>query len=168
MALATPDRRLRRTRIFNKYQTGNSDIVLVFCDTDKKPYEQYKDIKRKIDTFHGIDGVSNEVVIFGNPCTMQIIIQHWSEELLKSPSKHSNASIIEKYTGIDNYDAHANQRAEMMKLVNVENYRAMVERVSHLSTNDEMPNSSNFDVFMKHLENEDTEWIRVINDILEN
>lgn len=155
-------------RYQDKYQIGDSDIVLVFCDTDKKPYEQYRDIKRKIDVFHGIDGVSNELVIFGNPCTMQIIIQHWSEEMLKSPSKHSNAHIIERHTGIKNYDAHEKQRAEMMKLVNAENYHAMVERVSHLSKNDEILNSSNFDVLMKRLENEDTEWIRVINDMLEN
>ena len=35
-------------RYQDKYQNGSYDVVLVFCDTDKKPYEQYADIKHKI------------------------------------------------------------------------------------------------------------------------
>ena len=30
------------------YQNGSYEIVLIFCDTEKKPNEQYKDIKRKM------------------------------------------------------------------------------------------------------------------------
>jgi len=154
-------------RYQDKFQNGASDIVLVFCDTDKKPCEQYKDIKRKIDIFHGKEGVSDNIVIFGNPCTMQIVIEHWGEVMLKSSSKHSNAPIIESYTGIKNYDAHKEQRAEMMELISSDNYRNMVERVSKLTTNDEIINSSNFGFFMKCLENPDASWIKAINDILD-
>ena len=32
-------------RYQDKYQNDTSDVVLIFCDTDKKPYEQYEDIK---------------------------------------------------------------------------------------------------------------------------
>ena len=32
-------------RYQDRYQNGSSDLVLIFCDTDKKPYEQYADIK---------------------------------------------------------------------------------------------------------------------------
>lgn len=154
-------------RYQDKFQNGTSDIVLVFCDTDKKPCEQYKDIKRKIDLFHGKEGVSDSIVIFGNPCTMQIVIQHWGQILLKSSSKHTNASIIEECTGIKNYDAHKEQRSEMMGLITPDNYRDMVERVSKLTKNDEVLNSSNFDFYMKCLENTDTSWIKVINDLLD-
>ena len=31
-------------RYQDKYQNGLYDLVLVFCDTDKKPYEQYMEI----------------------------------------------------------------------------------------------------------------------------
>ena len=34
-------------RYQDKYQNGSYDVVLVFCDTDKKPYEQYADINIK-------------------------------------------------------------------------------------------------------------------------
>ena len=40
-------------RYQDRYQNGSYEMVLVFCDTEKKPYEQYEDIKRKINDFHG-------------------------------------------------------------------------------------------------------------------
>ena len=52
------------------------------------------DIKRKINEFHGIDHAADEVIIFGNPCTMQIISKHWADENLKSPAKAVNAPFI--------------------------------------------------------------------------
>lgn len=39
-------------RYQDRYQNGSYEAVLVFCDTEKKPYEQYEDIKRKINEFH--------------------------------------------------------------------------------------------------------------------
>ena len=34
-------------RYQDRYQNGADELVLVFCDTEKKPHEQYEDIKRK-------------------------------------------------------------------------------------------------------------------------
>lgn len=137
-------------RYQDKYQNGTtSDIVFVFCDTEKKPYEQYEDIKRKINYFHG-KNASDKVVFYGNPCTMQIVIQHWDSVSLKSASKKQNSLLIEEYTGIKNYNAHKDQIEEMMKLITPENYKSMVDRVSKLSNNDKMIGSSNFDVLMKY------------------
>lgn len=81
-------------RYQDRYQNAIDELVLVFCDTEKKPHEQYTDIKRKINDFHGIDCAANEVIMFGNPCTMQIIIKHWANENLKSPAKPVNAPLI--------------------------------------------------------------------------
>ena len=67
-------------RYQDRYQNGAYELVLIFCDTDRKPYEQYEDIKRKINEFHGNDAAANKVIIFGNPCTMQIIMKHWTDE----------------------------------------------------------------------------------------
>ena len=52
-------------RYQDRYQNGADELVLVFCDTEKKPHEQYEDIKRKINEFHGVDSAANEVIIFG-------------------------------------------------------------------------------------------------------
>ena len=154
-------------RYQDKYQNGSYDVVLVFCDTDKKPFEQYKDIKRKIDSFHGKDGIADLVVMYGNPCTMQVVIQHWGDVSLKSPSKHSNAQIIEELTGIEKYDAHSEQRSRMMDQIDAENYSMMLERVSKMPSDDEKIGSSNFNVFMEYLSKDNYQWIKDINKAIE-
>ena len=145
----------------DRFQNGSYDAILIFCDTDKSPFKNYIDMKNKIDCFHGATKgkVSDQITIFGNPCTMQIIIMHWGDVKLKSNSKSANASDIEKCTGIKKYDAHDEQRKAMMSKINRKNYRLMLTRVAKLSKDFTQINSSNFDVFMHYLENDDFDWI---------
>lgn len=119
-------------RYQDRYQNGAYEAVLIFCDTDKKPYEQYDDIKRKINEFHGIDGIANEIIIFGNPCTMQIILKHWTDEMLTSQAKQVNAPIIEEHTKVKGYKGKENQIKEIMNCITPKNYSAMRERVKLL------------------------------------
>lgn len=153
-------------RYQDKYQNDTSDVVLVFCDTDKKPYEQYEDIKRKINEFHGVDDAADAVVIFGNPCTLQIIIEHWCEVKLKSPAKSVNAPIIREYIGVENYKGREDQRRIMMSKITSENYADMKERVKRLSDVDTEKNSSNIGIFLERFESGDDGWIEQINERL--
>ena len=123
-------------RYQNRYQNGSDELVLVFCDTEKKPHEQYEDIKHKINEFHGVDDAASKVIIFGNPCTMQIIAKHWTEKILKSPAKSVNAPLIEECTGVKNYKGRADQIQEVMKCVTAENYADMRRRMRTLETED--------------------------------
>lgn len=154
-------------RYQDRYQNGSDEVVLVFCDTEKKPYEQYEDIKRKINEFHGVPNAADKVIMFGNPCTMQIIIKHWTDENLKSPAKLVNAPLIKKYTGVDNYKGRADQIKEVMQLVTVDNYKDMSQRVSDLESDDSVTGSSNFKKFIKLFESDDSRWIDEINDSLD-
>ena len=139
----------------------------MFCDTEKKPYEQYEDIKRKINEFHGIETVADAVIMFGNPCTMQIITKHWTETLIKSPAKPINAPLIEKFTGVKNYKGRADQIAAVMEHITVENYVDMRDRVCGLETMDTVIGSSNFGRLMELFGSSDAGWIDEINDELE-
>ena len=154
-------------RYQDRYQNGSYEIVLVFCDTEKKPYEQYEEIKRKIDDFHGVDNAAEEVVIYGNPCTMQIILGHWTNERLKSPAKKMNASLIKEYTGVDNYKGREDQRKEIMRQITAENYYEMFDRIRAMANDDSIIGSSNFDRLLEYLSEEDCGWINVINEKLE-
>ncbi len=154
-------------RYQDKYQNGSYDLVLMFCDTDRKPYEQYVDIKRKIDDFHGVAGAADEVLMYGNPCTMQIVIQRWKEVCLKSPAKKVNAPIIEECTGVANYKAREEQRESLYELITRDNYADMLERVKKLPEDDSVVGSSNFAKFMEGFAGEDTTWIDEINEVLE-
>ena len=154
-------------RYQDRYQNGSDEVVLVFCYTEKKPHEQYEDIKRKINEFHGVDNAADEVVIFGNPCTMQIITKHWTDENLKSPAKSVNAPLIKKYTGVENYKARADQIKEVMRHVTAENYKDMRRRVKEMNSVDSVAGSSNFKKFIMRFESDDSGWIEKINRALE-
>jgi len=154
-------------RYQDKYQNGSYDLVLMFCDTDRKPYEQYVDIKRKIDDFHGVEGAADVVLMYGNPCTMQIVVQHWKEVCLKSPAKKANAPLIEECTGVANYKAKKEQLENLFKQVTKDNYADMLERVKRLPDDDTVAGSSNFARFMDGLGSGDVAWIDGINEALE-
>lgn len=154
-------------RYQDRYQNGSYDIVLIFCDTEKKPYEQYEDIKQKINEFHGVVHTAEEVIVFGNPCTMQIIIEHWADVKLKTPAKKVNSEIIGKLTGVNNYKGRADQRSELMSQITAENYLTMSERVKKMKSDDTVIGSSNFDRLVDYLATDDTTWVEKINAILE-
>lgn len=154
-------------RYQDRYQNGAYELVLVFCDTEKKPCEQYEDIKRKINEFHGNDDAAKAVVIFGNPCTMQIISKHWTDAVIKSPAKAVNAPMIKEFTGVDKYKARADQIEEAMKRVTSENYADMCRRVSMLEKDDTVLGSSNFGRLMESLGYNDSGWIDEINKRIE-
>lgn len=154
-------------RYQDRYQNGSYEVILIFCDTEKKPHEQYEDINRKINEFHGVPNAADEVVMFGNPCTMQIITKHWTDENLKSPAKPVNAPLIKKYTGVGNYKGRADQIKDIMEHITVENYKDMRRRIVNLETDDSISGSSNFGRFMDLFENSDSGWIEEINKNIE-
>lgn len=154
-------------RYQDKYQNGSNDLVLIFCDTDQKPYEQYADIKRKINEFHGIENVADQVIIYGNPCTMQIIIEHWDKVVLGSQNKKKNAPIIFDLTGVEGYKGRKNQRQELLSRITKENYQEMRERIKSLPSDDTIEGSTNFGQFIDFFSSDDSEWIRKINRALD-
>ena len=153
-------------RYQDRFQNGSYEVVLVFCDTEKKPYEQYEDIKRKINEFHGVDRAADEVVIFANPCTMQIVTKHWTDETIKSPAKKMNALLIEKFTGVKNYKGRADQIDKIMESVTINGYKDFRQRISSISTDDETVGGTNFGILLGKLENNNAQWIEDFNSIV--
>ena len=113
-----------------------------------------------------MDNAADEVIMFGNPCTMQIISKHWTDENLKSPAKPVNSPLIKKYTGVENYKGRADQIQKVMEHVTAENYKDMSRRVKDLDSDDSVTGSSNFGKFIKLFESDDSSWIEEINGYL--
>lgn len=161
----------RETAIFQHGIRTNTKMVRMIWScilrTDKKPYEQYVDIKRKVNEVHGTEHAAEQVVIFGNPCTMQIIIEHWDEIMLESHKKKKNAPIIFNLTGVENYKGRSDQRHELFSKITKENYMDMQERIKRLPSDDTVKCSSNFGDFMDKFTSDDTGWIKEINDMIE-
>ena len=159
------------SNIFARYQDAyNNDayeVILVFCDTDKAPYREYSLIKSKINDFHAKSGATDKVVIFANPCTMQIVLSHFGEVDLKNQGKKTNGKIIEELTGVSGYDAHADQVKELCSKIFKRSYPEMRERVKEMDKGDEVSGSTNFIHFLDKFENEDISWIKDIKVYLE-
>ena len=151
------------SRYQDRFQSDSYSLVLIFCDTDKKPYDKYIELKNKINRFHGIN-IADEIIIFGNPCTMQIILSHFGEILLKSQSKSVNSKYIKELVGINNYKASKEQRKKLFGNIKRENYYKMKENISKLSIKDNDVPSTNILKFLERLESEDMQWIDEIND----
>ena len=146
----------------NEINIDSSEGVLVFCDTDRSPHREYELIKERLLQIIGKGKVNlDSFLIFANPCSMQIILLHFGEEAvsLKTQSKHVNADIIEKFTGIANYKAQEEQIIAICNQINRQNYQLMKSRAAMLAQSDKVPGSSNFHRFLEYFEHDDISWI---------
>ena len=148
------------------YQSRSYCLVLVFCDTEKEPYEQFRALKNRIDDFHATHA-SEHVVFFANPCTMQIILSHFARVRLTTNSKTSNAALIEKLTGVTDYRATEKQRQAVLKKVTEQNYPVMKENLRGLSTDSGTVPSTNALRLFDKLETGDPTWPATVNRAIE-
>ena len=154
-------------RYQDSYQNDSYDIVLALCDTDRSPHDDFELIRTKINRIFGNEAASNEVLLFVNPCTMQVELLHFGTVELRTQNKHKNAGEIERLTGIRNYKASNEQRAEMCGLITKGNYEEMKGRLRELSADYNDSPSTNFLIFLERFENPDSSWIDEINVKLE-
>lgn len=146
------------------FMSGSYDLILIFCDTDCYPFDGYNEMKQKIDKFHGRAGVAPLIVFFANPCVLQIIVLHFSEDIrLTSNQKSKNGKILEELVGIKNYQAHENQRAKLFEKINKQNFKQMLSRIGSLSDDETKENSTNFSTLINNLNSKSTKWIERIN-----
>ncbi|MDE6618670.1 MAG: hypothetical protein K2K13_06570 [Clostridiales bacterium] len=150
----------------NEFQNDNYDLIVVYCDTEMPPYNQFKLLNKKINHFHQND-VAKDIVFFANPCTMQIILSHFQKISLSTNSKSKNATLIRKLTGVTEYNAKKSQRAAINAKVDSKNYLTMKENISDLATDSGICPATNFITLLNYLESDDSQWVtRLANKIL--
>ena len=148
------------------YRADNYKLVVIFCDTERYPYEQFLAMKNKINKIHG-DKVADEVVYFVNPCTLQVVLSHFQPVRLTSNSKTDNAAIVEKLTGVKGYDASMRQRVAIYRKITVENYEVMRRHLAQMSDIYTDIRSSNVLRLFQALDSGDPKWIVDINKKIE-
>ncbi len=153
-------------RFQNEYQNDRYEIILIFCDTDKAPYREYAQVKAKINRFLGKRKAAEKVILFANPCTMQIMLLHFGDISLKNQGKKTNSAVIEQMTGIRNYDAHEAQITDLCRKINRTNYPEMKRRVAEINFPDTFSGSTNISVFLNCFEASDDRWIAEIRKAL--
>ena len=153
-------------RFQDAYQNDRYELILVFCDTDKEPYQQYAQIKKKINSCLNKQKAFEKLTIFANPCTMQIILLHFEKVSLKNQGKKTNGAIIERLTGVRDYDAHEEQIKEICGKIFRKSYKDMRQRVAEINNPDTTSGSTNFIVFLERFETSDNKWITGIQNYL--
>ena len=153
-------------RFQDAFQNDRYELILVFCDTDKAPYREYSLIKEKINRFLDKGEAAEKLIIFANPCTMQIILSHFGDVSLKKQGKRTNSAEIEKLTGIKNYAAHEEQIKAICGKIFRRNYEDMKRRVAAINYPDTTSASTNFIEFLDRFERENVTWISEIRDYL--
>lgn len=144
------------------------ELVMVFCDTDRRPYAQYLGVKEKINAMHEGDNVASHVVIYANPCSMQIILLHFAVVSLKTQGKKTNAKLIEELTGVKGYKANQEEHVKAIcDKINRQSYFEMKKRVADINRPDTVSGSTNFIKFLQRFESETTEWIVDIHKFLD-
>ena len=150
----------------NEYQNANYDLIVIFCDTEMIPYEQFCRLREGLNRFHG-KNAADKLILFSNPCTMQIILSHFDKVKLTSNSKNRNAPLIKKLTGVDNYEADENQRKAVMKHINAENYLDMKCNLSGIAMAYDNVPSTNAIYWFTLFEDTNTKWVKELNKKIE-
>lgn len=157
-------------RYQDKYQSDTYDIIFAFCDTDRRPEKSFQIIREKINNIFGNEIAADKVIIFVNPCTMQVILSHFGKVSLRTQNKSKNSPEIQKLTGLDstsNYKGNKEQRDFVFSKITKENYEKMKNEILNLSTNYKNVPSTNFLYYLKCFESSYTSWIDDINKQIE-
>ena len=158
-------------RYQDRYQSDNYDIVFAFCDTDRRVEDGFELIRTKINKIFGNDVAADKVIIFVNPCTMQVILSHFGDVTLHTQNKKKNNSEIVRLTGLESYkkyDGCKEHRNFIFSKITAENYNEMKNRINSLSDSYTTTPSTNFAYYLNLFENSDTDWIDTLNNEIES
>lgn len=146
-----------------EYNNTRNDLVLVLCDTEEYPYSDYNKVNADLKKILGSKAIVEKVLYFANPCTMQIILSHFSMVRLNSSNKSSNSRIIESCTDVAEYRATQNQRSRIMSQLSSDNYVTMKKNIGNIFATDPTQRpSTNFASLIKYLESPNTDWVKKI------
>ena len=154
-------------RYQDRYQSDNYDIV---CDTDRRLEDGFELIRTKINNIFGNSVAADKVIIFVNPCTMQVILSHFGDVILRTQNKRKNDSEIKRLTGLTDskkYDGCKEHRDFIFSQITKENYEEMKKRISLLSDDYKNQPATNFAYYLGLFENSNSDWIDKINSIIE-
>ena len=115
-----------------------------------------------------VPNIADQLVMFVNPVTLQVVLLHYGEVKLNNVGKKTNAAIVEQMTGIKDYDAKEEQIIEMMNGIHFRSYQDFKNRLKTLPNNVEDSPSTNLLTFLERFASDDNSWIDDINNLLKD
>ena len=118
---------------------------------------------------HEAEDATSQVVIYANPCSMQIILLHFSVVSLKTQGKKTNAKLIEQLTDVKGYKANQEEHIKAIcSKINRQSYFDMKKRVADINMPDTIPGSTNIIKFLQRFASETPDWIVEIQNSLDS
>src|SRR5574344_721823 len=130
----------------NEFSSGKYDLVLTYCDTENSNID-YRRLKSELCNYLGVGGV-DDIVFFGAPETMIVLINHFSLTPVRSipKDKPSQGKMLLKLAinfPDKTYQAKQHQLESIDGKINKDNYAQMKMNISQLPTLDSKPCGTN-------------------------
>ena len=143
----------------DEYSKNQYDLILAFCDGDNNS-EQFQNIIEDICVgIFNDKSLADDLIIFTNPVTLQIVLSHFGEVKLTHIAKKKNVEEVKRLTGVENYDAKEDQIDTVVDQIYYRSYALMKDKIKKLSTDQETTPSTNFLRHLENFENNDTTWL---------
>ncbi len=154
-------------KMYKSFRRSNPyGLTLIFCDAGlNNVIQSRRDYETVISVVEEYGQDPSKIISYGNPCTMQIVLAHFTDQHIKSEQKSKNARLIEQCTGVKNYDGSLPKINELMRHITKDNYQIMKDNIKCLNKNYQTSNSTNFIELLVNLESDNIEWIQQYNEL---
>ena len=142
----------------DEYSRNKYDLIFVFCDGDNNSKNFKQIVKNICEELFDNYSLKEDIIIFVNPVTLQIVLSHFGDVELRHISKKKNAKDVELLTGVKNYDAKKEQVNAIVGKIHLNSFENMMERIEKLSTNIDDTPSTNFGKIIKNYQKENIDW----------
>lgn len=117
--------------VYQYYKSNNDyDNIYIFCDTECQPYTHFESMLEKLKNIESANINIFNIVFFVNPCTMQVVLCHFRENV-RLTSNFNNSKIIYELTNVKNYKKEENQRKAIFSKIRKDNYLKMKKRIMY-------------------------------------
>jgi hypothetical protein len=146
------------------FQNFYYDAVFVILDVDCMSNGTYQDTVAKLERTLGFS--ARQIILFTNPCTIQLFLASRSDDVLPNQSKNSFTKYFNTLWngGHKPYAAHAYQLEKLKAEFSLSDYEAMVERIKAYSTKPEDLPSTSAHFFLSKFKQSNTKWLEDVMD----
>ena len=146
------------------FQNLDYDAVFVITDVDCMANGTYQNTMAKLESTLGFS--ARQIVIFTNPCTIQLFLASRSDDALPNQNKN----LFTKYFntlwngGHKPYAAHSYQLEKLKAEFSLSDYETMMKRIKKYSTKPEDLPSTSANFFLSEFRQSNTKWLEGIMD----
>lgn len=147
----------------NEFRSGKYNLVFTYCDTENSNID-YNNLKIGLSSFFGVGNV-DDIVFFGAPQTMIVLINHFSSIPVRSISqdKPSQGKALNRL-GINFpgkiYQATQHQLESIDNKITKQNYIQMKANISQLPISDKKPFATNSLQLWNGLDAASLQWLK--------